>query len=74
MKIFQKIIKKINLRFYDINNDIKNKNIIRGILEIEPNERNNKITLFNLLHSKNIPFIVVTLDVSKLDKSKYSNS
>ena len=51
----------------NINNDIKNKNMIRGVLDIEPNERNNKITLFNLSNTDLDDGIDVYLDNKKIN-------
>ena len=51
----------------NINNDIKNKNIISGVLDIEPKEKNNKITLFNLSNTDLDDGIDVYLDNKKIN-------
>ena len=57
-------------RYININNDYKNNNIIRGILDIEPNESNNKITLFNLFNKDFDDRIDVYLDNKKINMIK----
>ena len=54
----------------NINNDIKNKNIISGVLDIEPKEKNNKITLFNLSNTDLDDGIDVYLDNKKINMIK----